>query len=54
MIKANSSAILHDVRLHKEGVFDIVESIHGNFGQDYINQFDKMIIRFKYTSLVFE
>lgn len=49
-----SMATIHSVRLHKESVYDKVESVHGNFGQDYIKQFDKMVISFKYSSVIFE
>jgi len=51
---AGSAAILHNTKLHKEDVFENVEAIHGNFGQDFIKQFDAMIISFKHASVVFE
>ena len=49
-----SMATLKDIRLHGGSIFDSEETSHGNFGQDYIKQFDKMIISFKHSSVVFE
>ncbi len=51
---AESTATLKKIRLHGESIFDATEKSHGNFGQDYIKQFDKMIISFKHSSVVFE
>lgn len=51
---ADSNVLLKNISLHKEIIFDIPEKIHGNFGQDYIKQFDTMILSFKYSSVVFE
>jgi len=51
---ADKYAIIKDVRLHKNPVYDEIESIHGNFGQDFIKQFNTMIISFKHASVLFE
>jgi len=50
---ADSQAILNKVRLHSEKVGVSEYKVHGNFGQDYIKQFDEMIISFKYSSVLF-
>ncbi len=50
---ANSKAKINNVRLHIEKLGDKEHLAHGNFGQDYIKQFDEMIISFKYSSVLF-
>lgn len=50
---ANSQATLNKVRLHSEKFGSSESKVHGNFGQDYIKQFDEMIISFKYSSVLF-
>ena len=51
---ANSRASLVNTRLHQSPLTHQAETIHGNFGQDYIKQFEQMIISFKYSSVVFK
>jgi len=48
-----SEAIITDVRLHIEDIGGDESNFHGNFGQDYIKQFDEMIISFKHASVLF-
>lgn len=50
---ADSEAKLDSVRLHIENIGGEESNFHGNFGQDYIKQFDEMIISFKYSSVLF-
>jgi len=51
---ANSSATLQNLQLHKDRIGNKSSNFHGNFGQDYIKQFDEMIISFKSSSLLFK
>lgn len=51
---ANSSAAIDEINLHTELVDEKVNAIYGNFGQDYIKQFDTMVLSFKYSSVLFE
>jgi predicted aspartyl protease len=51
---ANSSAVLDSLRLHIEDIGGEESHFDGNFGQDFIKQFDKMIISFKHSAVVFE
>jgi len=50
---ADSDAILEKVNLHIENIGGEESNFHGNFGQDYIKQFNEMIISFKYSSVTF-
>ncbi|WP_319501099.1 aspartyl protease family protein [uncultured Draconibacterium sp.] len=50
---ADSAAQIDSVRLHIEDIGGAENNFHGNFGQDYIKQFDEMIISFKYASVTF-
>lgn len=50
---ADSEAILEKVSLHIDNIGGKESNFHGNFGQDYIKQFDEMIISFKHTSVLF-
>jgi len=50
---ADSYANLDSIRLHIENIGDEESNFHGNFGQDYIKQFDEMILSFKYSSVLF-
>lgn len=50
---ADSEAEIDDVRLHIENIGGQESHFHGNFGQDYIKQFEEMIISFKYASVTF-
>ena len=49
-----SGAWLKDLRLHTNNIGTDVNHFHGNFGQDFIKQFDEMIISFKYSSVLFK
>jgi predicted aspartyl protease len=51
---ANSSSTLKKIRLHKDPIYEISEKTHGNFGQDYIKQFNTMILSFKHSSIIFK
>ena len=50
---ADSKASIDSVRLHIENIGGEESNFHGNFGQDYIKQFNEMIISFKYASVTF-
>ncbi len=51
---ANSETTLDSLRLHIENIGGEESNFHGNFGQDYIKQFDEMTISFRYSSLTFK
>jgi hypothetical protein len=51
---ADSKATLSKLQLHINALDDAKSFIHGNFGQDYIKQFAKMIVSFKHSAVVFE
>ncbi len=51
---ADSSTTIDTLRLHIEQIGADDSKFHGNFGQDYIKQFDEMIISFKYASVLFK
>ncbi len=51
---ADSEADLVNTSLHIENIGGEESYFHGNFGQDYIKQFDEMIISFKYSSVLFQ
>jgi hypothetical protein len=48
---ANTQVKLDSLELHIDGK---KSNYHGNFGQDYIKQFDEMIMSFKYSSILFK
>ncbi|TWO34056.1 hypothetical protein E1J38_004590 [Seonamhaeicola sediminis] len=50
----NSSATLKSLQLYKNDIKADVSNFYGNLGQDFIKQFDEMIISFKYSSVVFK
>lgn len=50
----DSSASLENIQLHKNDITTDVSNFYGNLGQDFIKQFDEMIISFKYSSVVFK
>jgi hypothetical protein len=50
---ADSEATLNDIRLRIQNIGDEESNFHGNFGQDYIRQFDEMIISFSSSSVLF-
>ncbi|WP_242132619.1 retropepsin-like aspartic protease [Aestuariivivens marinum] len=49
-----SNASLKDLQLHKYKIGTEANNLYGNFGQDYIKQFDEMIISFKNSSVLFK
>ena len=49
-----SRAVLNNLQLHKNAIKSDVSNFYGNLGQDFIKQFDEMIISFKYSSVVFK
>ena len=49
----NSNAILNDIQVFPEKI-GTADGLHGNLGQDFIQQFGTMIISFKDASLLFE
>ncbi|MCP3930277.1 MAG: hypothetical protein GY705_14380 [Bacteroidetes bacterium] len=49
-----SETSLDSLRLHIENIGGEESNFHGNFGQDYIKQFDEMIMSFKYSSILFK
>ncbi len=51
---ADTQAKLNDLQLHIEKIDNEGVELFGNLGQDYIIQFDKMILSFKYSSIVLE
>ncbi len=51
---ADSETRLDSLRLHIENIGDKGSNFHGNFGQDYISQFDEMILSFKHSSVLFK
>lgn len=50
----DSETRLDSLRLHIENIGGKESNFHGNFGQDYIKQFDEMIMSFKYSSILFK
>lgn len=51
---ADSHCLLQGLQLHIHNIGNEESNFHGNFGQDYIRQFDQMIISFKYASVLFK
>lgn len=51
---ADSKTILDSLQLHIENIGGTELKVHGNLGQDFIKQFDKMIISFEHSSILFE
>lgn len=51
---ADSKANLDSLKLHIDNIGDSETFGHGNFGQDYISQFNEMIISFKHSSVLFK
>ncbi|WP_053992269.1 retropepsin-like aspartic protease [Mangrovimonas sp. TPBH4] len=50
----NSKTTLSSLQLHKNDIEADVDHFYGNLGQDFIKQFDEMIISFKYSSVIFK
>lgn len=50
----SSKATLNDLQLRKDQVGETAANFDGNLGQDFINQFDEMIISFKYSAIRFK
>lgn len=51
---AGSGADIHDTEIHTAAIYKDPEKVYGNLGQDFIFQFDKMVISTKSASLFFE
>ena len=51
---ADSRATIDTLQLHIDNIGSDDSKFHGNFGQDYIKQFDEMIISFEYASVLFK
>jgi predicted aspartyl protease len=49
-----SKASLKNLQLHKDNIGTETNNLYGNFGQDFIKQFDEMIISFKNSSVLFK
>lgn len=49
-----SSTTLNNIQLHKDNIGNKKNKLYGNLGQNYIKQFDEMIISFKYGSILFK
>ena len=45
---------MDNLTLHIDDIGGEESNFHGNLGQDFIKQFDKMIISFEYSSILFE
>lgn len=50
----SSKVTLYNIQLRKERVGDASSDSEGNLGQDFIKQFDEMIISFKYSAIEFK
>lgn len=50
----SAKVTLHDVQLRKENVSEADSGFDGNLGQDFIKQFNEMIISFTYSSIEFK
>jgi predicted aspartyl protease len=51
---AGSVATLDSVMLHIENIGGEENHFHGNLGQDFVKQFQEMVISFKYSSILFK
>ncbi len=49
-----ATATLRNIQVRKESVTESDSDFDGNLGQDFIKQFDEMIINFKYSSIRFK
>ncbi len=49
-----SEVTLHDIQVRKDHVGEVSADFDGNLGQDFIKQFDEMIISFKYSNILFK
>ena len=50
---AGSSATIYNIQLFPERLGE-TDKLDGNLGQDYIKQFDTLVISFKYSSVIFK
>lgn len=48
------TSILKNIQLHSKSIGTSKNNIHGNLGQDFIKQYDEMIISFLYSSILFK
>ncbi|RLD25372.1 MAG: hypothetical protein DRI75_13470 [Bacteroidetes bacterium] len=51
---SGTKAVLNELRLHIEKIDEGDVELYGNLGQDYISQFNKMILSFEHSSIVFQ
>ena len=51
---AGNGADIHDTEIHTASIYKYPEKVYGNLGQDFILQFDKMVISTNSASLFFE
>ena len=51
---AESAATIRGTEVHTESLYKDPEKVYGNLGQDFIFQFDKMVISTSSASLFFE
>jgi predicted aspartyl protease len=49
-----SEVTLRDVQVRKDDVGEVGSNFDGNLGQDFIKQFNEMIISFKYSNILFK
>ncbi len=50
----NQSAMIYDVEIHTDYIYRDPEKVYGNLGQDFMGQFDRMIISTASASILFE
>jgi hypothetical protein len=51
---AGSKAMIYDIEAHTDFIYKDPEKVYGNLGQDYLLQFEKMVISTKYASVFLE
>lgn len=49
-----ANCTLDSIKVHPELFSSIEEYLHGNIGQDFINNFEEMTISYKYSSILFK
>ncbi len=53
-VGGSSQVALHDIQVRRDRVGESDADLDGNLGQDFIKQFDEMIISFKYSAIQFK
>ena len=51
---AESTTYVRNIGVHTNYIYSDPEKVFGNLGQDYISQFENMILSFKYSSILFQ